>query len=68
MHYLIIFYFSVSRTLLIPVDGSQESTAAFDYAVKNSKADDTLLLFHGEPQALSPSSILLKCLFTSFEF
>jgi len=39
------------KTLLVPVDGSAESSAAFDHAVKSSTSQDKLLLFHGEAQA-----------------
>jgi len=41
---------ALTKILLIPVDGSTESGAAFDYAVKQTSSKDTLILFHGEPQ------------------
>jgi len=37
-------------SILVPVDGSNESRAAFEHAVKVSDASTRLLLFHGEPQ------------------
>lgn len=52
----------MSKTLLVPLDGSNEAGAAFDYAVKNTSKDDTIVLFHGEPQvpfSLSPHFLLL---------
>lgn len=48
--YLLCSIFRPFRTLLVPVDGSGEAAAAFDYAVRNTTKEDTLLLFHGEAQ------------------
>lgn len=51
-----------SRNLLIPVDGSKESSAAFDYAVHHSTANDKIYLFHGQSEVhlLSMLRIILS--------